>query len=111
MSNKRFLQKKGFSKLELQSEHGVLLGVNESSHQLIIGTDKGVIKAAEFRHKGSEEERWNFEEVNKIQGLPWQPDPNTAGMEVKPRVFLPMEAPPTGEGGVNKAHDRERCCH
>ena len=36
--------------------------------ELIIGADKGVVKSTEFRHKGSEEERWDFEEVNKIQG-------------------------------------------
>ena len=43
--------------------------------------------------KGSEDERWNFEEMNQVKGLPWQPDPNTAGMEVKALIILPMEAP------------------
>ena len=95
------MPKTGHNKLEPQREHCVFLGVNENSHELIIGTERGVIKATEFRHKGSEEERWNFEEVNKVQGLPWQPDPNTAGMEVKPRVLLPMEVPIPGDGGVN----------
>ena len=36
-------------------------------------TNHGTIKATEFRRKGSEEERWNMEEVAKMQGLPWQP--------------------------------------
>ena len=31
--------------------------------------------------------------MNKVKGLPWQPDPKTVGMEVKARIILPMEAP------------------
>ena len=31
--------------------------------------------------------------MNNVQGLPWQPDPNTAGMDVKARIILPMETP------------------
>ena len=77
------------------------MGIDDSSQELIIGTANGVIKSPEFRHKGSEEEMWNFEEVNRVQGLPWQPDPNTAGMDVKPRVFMPMEVPVNQEGEVD----------
>ena len=69
------------------------MGINDSSQELIIGTAKGVIKSPEFRHKGSDAERWNFDEVNSIQGLPWQPDPNTARMEVQSRIIVPMEMP------------------
>ena len=69
------------------------MGVNDLSQELIIGTSEGVVKATEFRHKGSEEESWNFDEMNNVKGLPWQPDPNTAGMDVKARIILPMETP------------------
>ena len=54
------LPKKSYDKLEAQWESGVYLGINESSQELIIGTSEGVVKATEFRHQGSEEERWNF---------------------------------------------------
>ena len=53
----KFMPKAGYNKLAPQLEQGVFLGISESSHELIIGTEKGVIKAAEFRHKGSDEER------------------------------------------------------
>ena len=36
-----------------------------------------------------------------MQGLPWQPDPNTTGMDVKARIHLPMEVPVTEDGGVD----------
>ena len=87
------LPKKNYNKLEAQWESGVFLGINDLSQELIMGTSEGAIKATEFRHKGSEEESWNFDEMNNVKGLPWQPDPNTAGMEVKARIILPMEAP------------------
>ena len=50
---------------------------------------------------GSDAERWNFEEANNVKGLPWQPDLNTAGMDVKARVFMPMEVPVTDGGEVD----------
>ena len=49
----------------------VFVGIDVNSQDIIVGTDKGVIRATEFRHKGSEQERWNLEEVNKPPGLPW----------------------------------------
>ena len=65
----KYLLRKGYDTLEPQWENGVFIGVNDMSQELIIGTDKGVITSTEFRHKGSEEERWNFEEVNKLLTL------------------------------------------
>ena len=84
----RTLPKNNYSKLEPQWESGVYLGINDSSQELIIGTSEGVIKAIEFRHKGSGEDKLDFEEMNRIKGLPWQPDPKTAGMEVKNNDYL-----------------------
>ena len=63
------LPKKAYNNMEAQWESGVYLGVNELSQELIIGTSEGVVKATEFRHKGSEEEMWNLEEITKIQSL------------------------------------------
>ena len=56
-----------------------------------MGTPDGVIRAVEYRHKGSEEELWNLEAVYPMQGLAWQPGPNAAGLEVRNRILLQME--------------------
>eukprot|EP00959_Pyramimonas_sp_CCMP1952_P283044 5916182-Pyramimonas_sp.AAC.2 len=74
-------------------ESGVFLGINDKSQELIRGTPKGARKSHECERKGSEEEIWNLEELNAMQGLPWQPDPNTAGMEVQARIIVPMDLP------------------
>ena len=51
------------------------------------------IKAIELCRKGSEEETWHMEEIEKLQGLPWQPDPWNASLDFKAHVVLPMIAP------------------
>ena len=33
-----------------------------------------------------------------MKGLPWQPDPNAAGMEVQTRIVVPMDLPPSTGG-------------
>ena len=81
------LSNKHGEKLEARWESGVYLGVNEASQELIMGTPQGAVKASEFKRKGSEEERWNLDDVNAMKGLPWKPDPNTADYEVKTRVI------------------------
>eukprot|EP00959_Pyramimonas_sp_CCMP1952_P003846 81169-Pyramimonas_sp.AAC.1 len=68
-------------------ESGVFLGINEKSQELIIGAPRGAIKAHEFKRKGSGAERWNIAEITEIKGLPWQPDPSTAGMELQSRIM------------------------
>ena len=44
----KYLPKQGDNKLEPQWEQGVFLGINDNGQELIIGTDKGVIKSTEF---------------------------------------------------------------
>ena len=84
------LSKKHGDNLEARCESGVYLGGNEASQELIMGTPQGAVKASEFNSKGSEEEMWNIDEVTTMKGLPWQPDPNTAGYEAKTRVIVPI---------------------
>ena len=71
----------------------MFLGVSEKSQELRIGTPEGVVKSHEFRRKGSEPERWNMEEITAMKGVPWQPGPSTAGMEVQARIMVPMSLP------------------
>ena len=47
--------------------------ISDNCQELIVGTKGGAAKKAEFRRKGSEEERWNMGEVTQMRGLPWQP--------------------------------------
>ena len=52
-----------------------------------------------MRRKGSEEDRWNWEEFTKIQGTPWEPIPGRPGIELtanvgaeeEPREIIPKE--------------------
>ena len=66
----KYLPKQGYNKLDPQWEKGVFLGINGSSQELIVGTGNGVVKSTEFRHLGSDAERWNFEEANNVKCLP-----------------------------------------
>ena len=56
----------GKDKYNSRWEEGVFIGVREESGELIIGTEKGVIKARAFRRKASEKERWSQENVKGI---------------------------------------------
>ena len=88
------MSKKHGEKLVSRWESGVYLGINESSQELIMGTPTGAVKASEFKRKGSDAESWNLEELSAMQGLPWKPDPNAAGYEVKTRVIVPIVREP-----------------
>jgi len=84
------MSKKHGEKLVSRWESGIYLGVNESSQEFIMGTPIGAVEASECKRKGSEEESWNLQELSTMQGLPWKPDPNTAGYEMKTRVIVPI---------------------
>ena len=53
-----------------------------------------------MRRKGSEEDRWNWDEFNKIRGTPWEPIPGRPGIEFTanigaekgPREIIPKVA-------------------
>ena len=61
---------KGKHKAENRWENGVWLGVRDESGEYIIGTEGGTIKVRTVRRKASIEDRWNWEEFNKIKGTP-----------------------------------------
>ena len=76
-------------KLELRWAKGIFLGIREESGEIIVGTDSGCLKARAFRRRGSEEERWNKEEILNVKGAPWQPVPGGPGIELRSSVELP----------------------
>ena len=107
---------KGKAKAECRWENGVFLGIRDESGEYIVGAPGGAIKVRSIRRKGSEEERWNWEEFNGIKGTPWEPSPghpereswnpesgDIAGIKV---YFLKMRANPgnmsRGSSGSNR---------
>ena len=47
---------------------------------------------------GSNKERWNWEEIDKVKGLPWQPTPGVAGYEIPTTAIMPDKGEKPGEG-------------
>jgi hypothetical protein len=90
-------------KLESRWESGVFLGIREESNEILVGTPKGVLKARTFRRKGSDEDRWNKEEILAVKGFPWQPDPNVSTFDIRSRVSVRVEQP----GEVELGNTRE----
>jgi hypothetical protein len=66
------LESEGKDKGESRWGEGVFLGPKEESAEVIIGIDRGVVKARTFRRFGSEEERWRKEKVLELKGVPWE---------------------------------------
>ena len=85
---------RGIDKFNTRWEDGVWLGVRDETGEIIIGTDQGVIKARDFKRRGSDQERWSAEAVLGIKGVPWEPVPGRAQDEVPVRVYLPQESEP-----------------
>ena len=49
----------GKDKAESRWEEGIYVGIRDESGEMLIGTEKGIIKARSFRRYGREEDRWN----------------------------------------------------
>ena len=56
-----------------------------------MGNEKGVLKASGIRRFALEEQRWNSELLDKMQGIPWEPIPGREGIEIKSRISVPRE--------------------
>ena len=57
---------KGKDKADIRWGHGIWLGVKETSGEHIIGTGEGVVKARDIRRRAMEDDRWNWEVMDKI---------------------------------------------
>jgi hypothetical protein len=86
------LKESGQRKLALESawELGVWLGHARRSNEVLIGTKEGVLKAWAIKRR-PEEERWDGERVQAIQGTPQRPDPNMPGIDIPIRIQVSME--------------------
>ena len=65
-------------------------GLREESGEIFVMSENGVIKVRSFNRK-PEEDRWNQEEFAGIQGLPWEPVPGRAHVEVKSHFTIPED--------------------
>ena len=74
---------KGIHKLKSRWETGVYLGIRDESTEIFIGTEQGVIKVRTIRRKGSEEERWNIVQVDRMKGTPWEPQPGRNSFNIE----------------------------
>ena len=70
----------------------MIFGIHDKSRELIIGTQDGAIRSRKHRRMGSHE-RWNSDEVNAVEGLPWLPNPQTEGTDLMPGAFMPQPVP------------------
>ena len=63
-----------------------------------------------MRPRGAQEDRWNWIEFEKMQGVPWEPIPGRPGIEMKANVNLDIEDGMEDEPIMpeTKAEDRER---
>ena len=61
------------------------LGVKSRTGEHVIGTPKGTVKTFSVKRK-PEEERWNMEEINKIEGTPGRPKPVKKDTRIPVRI-------------------------
>jgi hypothetical protein len=80
----------GKEKFGYRWERGIYLGTRDESGEEIIGTPDGVVRAKDFRRIGLIDQRWNREEMDAFNGVPWEPIPGRPGqIELKSRVNIP----------------------
>ena len=67
------------------------LGVKDSSSAAIAGTNRGVIKARDWKHQSTHQERWNAEVVLAVKGKA-EPIPSSNRQELLPQIIVPNDA-------------------
>ena len=86
----------------------IFIGIRDESGEYLVGTPEGVIKVRSIRRKGSEEERWNWEEIEKVKGLPWQPTPGVQGYDIRPTTMIPDKGEKPSEGAKVKVRNEAK---
>ena len=101
---------RGVDKFECRWEEGVWLGVRDETGEVIIGTPQGVVKARDFKRRGSLEERWCMQKLSEIKGSPWEPIPGHLEAEIPVKVHFPpeAEAPRPVDPGIERPEIRRR---
>ena len=82
------LGSQGVDKFDERWHEGNWLCSKGASHEILIGTPAGVVKARSVRRKPDFETRWNLEQFNEMKGVPWEPIPGSDNIEIKSKVNL-----------------------
>ena len=59
------------TKDDFRYEVGVFLGIKGDSNESWIGTSKGEVAFARSLRRMTDEDKWALEDVENVQGLPW----------------------------------------
>ena len=73
------------SKMDVQWESGIWLGLSRESNEALIGTSRGVTRAYAIRRRPSDE-RWVRKAILEIAGTPQRPNRGKAGLHVPTRT-------------------------
>ena len=84
-------------KLDVCWDTGIFLGIRLHTTEKIIGTSKGVVVVQSIRRK-PEDQQWDVELLQSIQGTPWAPNPSTArgareALELPEPLAISVEQP------------------
>ena len=84
-------------KLDVRWDTGIFLGIRLHTTEKIIGTSKGVVVVQSIRRK-PEDQQWDVELLQSIQGTPWAPNPSTArgapeALELPEPLAISVEQP------------------
>ncbi len=82
-------------------EYGIYLGVLQSSNELLVATDAGVVKVRTIKRL-PDDRRWDAEAVLAIKGTPWAPVDGATTAPVPVAVHFPVY-----EGNLPPAVDRD----
>ena len=83
----------GRDKLDVRWESGIWPGIRDESGEIIIGTEKEILKARSFRRKPMSERR-DKRALSNMKGLPWEPIPGYGQREIKSSVYVRMPSEP-----------------
>ena len=86
------LDSAGENKFDSRWEEGVWLGVKDNTGEAIIGTDKGIVKARDWKHQATHQVRWNVEVILNVKGTPWEPVLGSNRLELLPQIHIPSDA-------------------
>jgi len=83
--------------LDVRWDTGIFLGIRLHTTEKIIGTSKGVVVVQSIRRK-PEDQQWDVELLQSIQGTPWAPNPSTArgareALELPEPLAISVEQP------------------
>jgi len=72
-------------KSEARWVKGTWIGIIDHTNEHIIGTEEGVVKCRSI-HPREKDKKWSVEDMLKIKGTPWKPNPNRKSIRITTRI-------------------------